>query len=327
MIITKRLFANEIEKLGLSKNTWVVGLSGGAASLCMTLLANEYAIAHGIQLYACIVDHKLRPESSAEILPTIGILRQNSINYKVFIWEHYEKITGGIEQKARKARYAFLYQYCQETGASVLMTAHHALDQWETFFMRLSRGSGLKGLTSIQPVSTFEDIILARPLLKFSPNDIKKTLRERFDISDYVKDPSNEQDIYERVRWRKAYNELSEKYGLNIENINKTIERIKVENDCLNEIANAYVQTSFIGEYIDLSQYKNLHIALRIRILEKIIHKMSPKGKHLVSYSLLRKLADEICQKDFKAINVSGLIFRQDRTKNIKVFAENREGS
>lgn len=324
MIITKELFINEIEKLKLNANVWVVGLSGGADSLCLTLLANEYAMEHGIKLYACIVDHKLRPESSTEILPPIEILKENLINYQVFTWEHSEKITGSIEQKARKARYEFLYQYCQETGASVLMTAHHALDQWETFFMRLSRGSALKGLTSIQSVSSFEDILLVRPLLKFSPDDIKKTLRERFGIADYVKDPSNEQEVYERVRWRKAYNELSEKYGLNIENINKTIERINVENDCLNEIANTYLQTVCVGGYIDLSKYKNLHLALRMRILEKVIHQMSPKGRHLVSYSLLRKLADEICKKDFRAANVSGLLFRRDRTKNVKISVEHR---
>ena len=325
MTITDALFADEIEKLGVTSHTWVVGLSGGADSLCLTLLANEYATAHGMNVYACIVDHKLRPESSTEILPTIEILKRNSIKYKVFTWEHSAEITGSIEQKARRARYKFLFQYCQETGSDVLMTAHHALDQWETFFMRLSRGSALKGLTSIKSVSSFNDIFLVRPLLQFSPNDIKETLKQRFDITDYVKDPSNEQDIYERVRWRKAYDEFSGKYGLNIKSINKTIERLNIANDCLDEIVNAYLQELFKGEYIDMSKYKGLHLALRIRILEKIIYKLSPKGKHLISYFLLQKLADEICKKNFTAANLSGLIFRRDRTKNIKIFKEHRK--
>ena len=325
MIITKELFADAIEKLMITGHTWVVGLSGGADSLCLTMLANEYATEHGVNLYACIVDHKLRPESSTEILPTIEILKQNSINYKVFTWEHSAEITGSIEQKARKARYEFLYQYCHETGADVLMTAHHALDQWETFFMRLSRGSALKGLTSIKSVSSFNDILLVRPLLQFSPDDIKETLKQRFNITDYVKDPSNEQDVYERVRWRKAYNELSEKYGLNIKSINKTIERLNIANDCLDEMVNAYLQEFLKGEYIDMSKYKGLHLALRIRILEKIIYKLSPKGKHLISYFLLQKLADEICKKNFTAANLSGLIFRRDKTKNIKIFKECRK--
>lgn len=324
MIITEELFAREIERLRIASDAWVIGLSGGADSLCLTLLANEYTKARNMKLHACIVDHKLRPESSIEILPTIEILKSMRISYKVVIWKHSEDITGSIEQKARRTRYEFLYQYCQETGAKVLMTAHHALDQWETFFMRLSRGSALKGLTSIQLVSNFKDILLVRPLLHFSPEDIKKTLLQRFEISDYVKDPSNEQDIYERVRWRKAYGELSEKHGLSMENISKTIERLNITNDCLNEMANSLVDELFNGEHIDKSKYKNLHAELRMRILEKIINKMSPKGQHVISYTLLQKLANEICKKKFTATNISGLIFRLDRTKNIKVFRETR---
>ena len=50
MIITKELFATAIEKLGLNENAWVVGLSGGADSLCLTLLTNEYAIERGINV-------------------------------------------------------------------------------------------------------------------------------------------------------------------------------------------------------------------------------------------------------------------------------------
>ena len=324
MIITEELFADTIKKLGFTGKTWVVGLSGGANSLCLTLLSHEYAKCRDINLYACIVDHKLRPESSTEILPTIEILKQNSINYKVFTWEHSEEITGSIEQKARKARYEFLYQYCQETGANILMTAHHALDQWETFFMRLSRGSALKGLASIQPVSKFKDILLARPLLHFSPEDIKETLKQRFGITDYVKDPSNNQDIYERVRWRKAYNELSCKYGLGIDNINKTIERLQNANDCLGEMANTYLSELFDGEYINIQKYKKLRLELRIRVLEKVIHKMSANKNHIVSYSLLQRLAENICISNFTAMNISGLIFKRDRTKNVKVFRENR---
>ncbi|MBQ7524268.1 MAG: tRNA lysidine(34) synthetase TilS [Alphaproteobacteria bacterium] len=308
----------------LNKNVWVVGLSGGADSLCLTLLSNEYAKCRDIKLYACIVDHKLRPESSTEILPTIEILKQHSIQYKVFTWEHLEKITGSIEQRARKARYEFLYQYCQETGANILMTAHHALDQWETFFMRLSRGSALKGLASIQPVSNFKNILLARPLLHFTPDDIKETLNERFGITDYVKDPSNEQEVYERVRWREAYSELSYKYRLDINNINKAIERLQIANDCLDKIANRYLLELFDGEYINIQKYKSLHLELRIRILEKIIHNMSMNEVHIVSYSLLQRLAENICTTSFTAMNISGLIFRRDRSKNVKVFRENR---
>ena len=42
MIITKELFADEISRLSIQDKRWVIGLSGGADSLCLVLLANEY---------------------------------------------------------------------------------------------------------------------------------------------------------------------------------------------------------------------------------------------------------------------------------------------
>ena len=170
MIISEELFSNEISRLHVCGKRWVVGLSGGADSLCLTLLADRYCKSTGRSLHACIVDHKLRKESSAEIIPTCKLLEQKKIPYRVYVWEGGAKATGSIEQKARKARYEFLLQCGNEIAADTLMTAHHALDQWETFFMRLSRGSALKGLASIRPVSTFHNISLVRPLLAFSPN-------------------------------------------------------------------------------------------------------------------------------------------------------------
>ena len=324
MIITKELFANEIEKLQIDTEHCVIGLSGGADSLCLTLLANEYFKDIGISLHACIVDHKLRSESSTEILPIIEILNNQAIEYKVFVWEHENNIKGSIEQKARKARYDFLYQYCKEVNAGVLMTAHHALDQWETFFMRLSKGSSLKGLCCIKSISNFKDVLLVRPLLNFSPDTIKATLTHRFKIKNYVKDPSNNDDIYERVRWRKSYPELSKKYNLNIINIEKTINRLKLSNQFIDKIATECYQRIFNGIYIDLKRYNELELELKVRILEKIINSKSPKGTHIVSYNLLVRVANEICKKDFKAINLSRLVFRRDYTKNIKVLEEVR---
>jgi len=270
------------------------------------------------------VDHKLRPESSTEIIPTIDILKKHSVDYRISVWEHPE-IVGSIEQKARAARYDFLYRYCLETGAEILMTAHHALDQWETFFMRLSRGSSLRGLSSINPISKFRNIQLARPLLHFSPWDIRDTLKERFGITEYVRDPSNDQEKFERVRWRKTYQNLAEIYGLNLKNVNRTIERLQNSNACLDEIAENLIGELFSAPYINIKKFKNLHLEMKIRILDKLINRLSDKGQHIVSYGLLQKVAYEICLRDFTATNISGLVFRRDRTKNVKIYREIRK--
>ncbi len=323
MIITNEIFFKILKSLLPSdSHKYVIGLSGGADSLCLTLLMNEYAELFKREIFACIVDHKLRPESSTEIIPIIDILKGRKINYKVLTWEH-EKITGSIENKARIARYDLLYDYCKESNSEYLMTAHHALDQWETFFMRLSKGSSLKGLSAIKPISIFKDIKLIRPMLNFSPDDIRETLSKRFGISNYVKDPSNDSFEFERVRWRKSYKILSETYKLDLENIGKSIKRLQSANECLNELAENFAKEIFDGYYIDIKKFKNLHFELRIRVLSLIIDQFLNKKK-IISYSLLMRVCEQICKTDFVATNLSGLILRRDKTKNVKIYKEKR---
>ena len=322
MIITDKDFATNIPIILKNEKIWVIGLSGGADSLCLTLLANKYCIENNIELIACFVDHKLRPESSIEIIPIINILNEKNIKYKVLVWHHDEIIEHNIEKKARDARYKLLYDFCKEIGSNVLLTAHHALDQWETFFMRISKGSSLKGLSCIQPISLKHDIILARPLLSFLPDDIKETLAKTFKILDFVKDPSNEDAKYERVRWRKAYSVLSNQYKLDAQNINKTVKRIQSANNCLNELADKFINENFIENHIIINKYKELPDELKIRILNRIITKI--QRKEIISYSLLERVSNNICQKEFIATNIAGLILKKDRTKNIKIYRETR---
>ncbi|MDR1234136.1 MAG: tRNA lysidine(34) synthetase TilS [Holosporales bacterium] len=321
MIISDSLFAATLPDTARLAKRWVVAVSGGSDSLCLTLLANEYAMVHDVILFACFVDHGLRPNSREEIEDVIKALSQfSSINTKVLVWEHSGDIDGSIELKARNARYNLLTKFCQENGIDVLMTAHHALDQWETFFMRLSRGSALRGLSCIKPISERSGVKIIRPLLNFAPCDLKETLGSRFGNIGYKHDPMNDQMKFERVRWRKAYQEIASKYGLDTKNVNKTIFRLQMANDCLDQIASHKVSEIYDGQYIQLKPFKDLHIELRMRILGIIL-----RVGHLISYDLLLRTADQVCRTDFVATNLAGYIIRRDRTKNLRIEKENRD--
>ena len=68
------------------------------------------------------------------------------------------------------------------------------------------RGSGLKGLISLEKKTTIDEINLIRPLLDFEKKDLEF-------ISDYVfnffvKDPSNENSNFKRVKVRKIINKF-----------------------------------------------------------------------------------------------------------------------
>ncbi|MGB1079763.1 MAG: tRNA lysidine(34) synthetase TilS [Flavobacteriaceae bacterium] len=74
----------------------------------------------------------------------------------------------GIQEKARDLRYAWFKELVATHDFDAVLTAHHADDQLETLFMRLSRGSGVEGLGGIRAKNGF----LIRPLLPFFKEEI-----------------------------------------------------------------------------------------------------------------------------------------------------------
>ncbi|MDR0640336.1 MAG: tRNA lysidine(34) synthetase TilS [Holosporales bacterium] len=315
MLISSSVFADDLPATARASKKWAVAVSGGADSLCLTFLANEYAEAHDISLFAILVDHRLRPNSGEEIDDVVKMLSSYpSINTRVLRWEHSDDIGGNIESKARDARYNLLINCCEDNGIGVLMTAHHALDQWETFLMRLSRGSALRGLSCIRPASERAGIQIVRPLLNFTPQDLKETLATRFGITDYKHDPMNDQTRFERVRWRRMYSEISEEYGLGIEHINRTVTRLQVADDCLNHVASKIVSEIYDGQYLLGKQFKELHLELRMRILNIILN----RGK-VISYDLIRRVAEQMCNPGFVATNLGGYIIRRIKTNKFRI--------
>ena len=90
----------------------------------------------------------------------------------------------GIQEKARNLRYAWFEELVAEHQYDAVLTAHHADDQLETLFMRLSRGSGVEGLSGIRAKNGF----LIRPLLPFFKDELvvyakTNTLKWREDVS------------------------------------------------------------------------------------------------------------------------------------------------
>ena len=84
-----------------------------------------------------------------------------------------------IEMAARKLRYRWFGELCRKHGYEAVLTAHHAGDNAETFFLNLLRGTGIKGLTGMKaesflPDPEFADIPLRRPLLGLTREEIDR---------------------------------------------------------------------------------------------------------------------------------------------------------
>ena len=187
-----------------------VGVSGGADSMALALLAQEWSVRQGGRMSALTVDHGLRPESAPEAGQVASWLRARGIAHHTLLWEG-AKPTRDVQAKARAARYKLLEGWCLREGASHLAVAHHALDQCETFLMRLDHKSGLQGLCGMEPRMVLQGgVVLLRPLLSVHPEDLKATLDARG--QSYIQDPSNLDQRFERAQWRGRLNALPETF-------------------------------------------------------------------------------------------------------------------
>jgi tRNA(Ile)-lysidine synthase len=101
-----------------------------------------------------------------------------------------------IQVAARDLRYAWFSELLNEHRLSCVVTAHHADDQIETVLMNLAKGTGIAGLTGIEPKVGR----LVRPLLFASRAELAG-YAEASALS-WVEDSSNEEATYTRNRFR-----------------------------------------------------------------------------------------------------------------------------
>ena len=179
-----------------------VAVSGGPDSLALLLLA---AAARPGELEAATVDHGLRPESRGEAEQVADICQRLGVPHSVLAIEWDLPPNSAIQEQARAVRYGALAQWMRERELTALLTGHHLDDQAETLLMRLSRGSGARGLAGMRPMSTVPDdpeLKLLRPLLGWCRTDLENVCAAA--NLNPVADPSNSDERYERVRFRQA---------------------------------------------------------------------------------------------------------------------------
>ena len=216
------------KSLDIDEN-FIVAVSGGPDSLALAFLAKLYSIKKNVTSKFFIVDHKLRKESTLEAKFIKKILKKNLINSEILTWKGTKPSTN-IQALARKKRYELLFAKCGQLKVKNILLGHHQDDLFENFFIRLLRGSGLKGLVSLDKKNRFGNINLLRPLLDQEKTDLIFLSKNVFNF--YVQDPSNEDIKYQRIKIRKLIQELH-KDGLDKKKFTKTINNLKYSDNVI----------------------------------------------------------------------------------------------
>ena len=219
--------------LNLNKS-FAVAVSGGPDSLALAFLAKIYSIKKKIPSKFYIVDHRLRPESTDEAKLVKDVLKRYSINAEVISWRGI-KPSKNIQSIARKKRYELLNIRCNKSKIYNILLGHHLDDLIENFFIRLVRGSGLKGLISLDVKSKYKDLNLVRPLLSQKKEDL--IFLSKYVFNFFVDDPSNIDEKYKRTRIRKMIDEFK-KNGLDKEKLLQTIKNLKYSNNVVDFYVN-----------------------------------------------------------------------------------------
>jgi tRNA(Ile)-lysidine synthase len=208
---------------------FIVAVSGGPDSMALAFLTKVYSIKNNLKSEYLIVDHKLRKQSTNEAKKVKKILNNININANILTWKG-KKPSRNIQSLARKKRYELLFSKCNKLGIQNLVVGHHQDDVYENFFIRMIRGSGLKGLVSLEKNTRINSINLLRPLLDFEKKDLEFISKKVFNF--FVNDPSNENVIFKRVEIRNIISEFK-KSGLNKDKLFLTLKNLRSSNKAL----------------------------------------------------------------------------------------------
>lgn len=182
------------------KDKVVVGVSGGADSVCLFFVLQRLKEIYDLSLHIVHVNHQLRGKAADQdqaFVEKLGECYGVPVTVVSKDVESYAKENGLTEEEAgRKIRYEAFYQSFYKEQATKIAVAHNMNDNAETMLFHLARGTGMKGLCGVPPV---RDQII-RPLLCVTRPEIEEYLKSIHQA--YCIDATNLLDAYSRNRIR-----------------------------------------------------------------------------------------------------------------------------
>ncbi len=215
----------------------VIGLSGGADSVSLLSVLKEIQPLYELRLYAVHLNHNIRGEEAKrdelfakELCKVLGV---EIFSFSADVAQEAERLGMTVEEAGRKIRYELFDKVLKETESNKIAVAHNMNDNAETVLMRLSRGTGIRGLGGIAPVR--DNII--RPLIEVKRSDIegycaKQRLNYCTDSTNLVTDYTRNKIRLELIPW------LEQNLNPSVcEGINKTSVFMREEDVYLDSLA------------------------------------------------------------------------------------------
>lgn len=272
MILTLESFYATCLSLGLAKNhniiqnIWI-GFSGGLDSRVLIELAYlAFANDATYKLRAVHINHSFNKNADLWQDQCYQTCKQLNIEFQAIKIQINSNYTS-LEAAFRNARIAVWQKLLSRDD--VLLLAHHANDQAETVFLRLLRGSGLKGLAAMREIAKIKNIKIIRPLLHNSRQEIEN-FAKKHSLS-YVQDDSNfNQKIARNFLRHSVLPMLNNNWPKFINNINRTVKHLHqadlyISNQAKKALINCYAYNNY---YYNSQNILNINILSITKLLQ-----------------------------------------------------------
>ena len=314
MVIKDNIY-REFESFGLDKK-YLLAMSGGIDSRVlfdiMLKLNLKFGVAHA--------QFGLRgKESDKDEAFVRELCATHEIPYfmeKFNVPEHMEREGISLQMSARQLRYAWFKTLLCHELYDYLVTAHHLNDSIETFFINLTRGTGLRGLTGIDHN---ENII--RPM-----RDVELKEIENFAITNHInwrEDATNAEDHYLRNRIRHHVVPALEELDVNFnQSFSNSLEHLKQDVELISDYIDELRNRLFIREQnhikIEISSLKEKKNAKAIFYLFEPFGFKHPKA---VEKLLNSQESAEIQSENYRLIKNRGeLLLLEKSEKSLEKY-------
>jgi len=244
-------------------NILLIGLSGGADSVCLSDIVYQLSKKYGFELILCHLNHNWRGEHSVSDME-FCINYANERNLKI-ITKALSKDEKQTETNARELRYKFFEQCKKDIHADAILLAHNKNDKIETLIYRIIKGTGIKGLSSIRER---RDCYI-RPLISISREEIENYCKKN--NLEYVTDSTNFDNNYNRNYIRNEilpkFDKINSKYQDAVYNLSVLAED---EENLLEELINKIEKKITKNNIIITDKFTKLSSAIQKRILLNI---------------------------------------------------------
>lgn len=268
------------EKLITKGDSLILGVSGGPDSMTMLDLFACLRKKYALDIVIFHLNHMFRKEADEEAL----FVKTKAKEYKFDVVIEKFDVPRLIkeenispEEGARETRFRLLSKLARKLDIKKVAMAHNKDDLVETVFLNLFRGTGLKGLIGIEPISSNYGLSIIHPLLALSRVDIEYYCEEE-NLEPRI-DPSNKETVYTRNKIRNLIiPQIEEEINAGVKDvIYRMVGNIREEEGFLQRYSDASFQESIIKRdkkclILSLSKLQREEYPIRRRIIKNAVN-------------------------------------------------------